>query len=135
MADYERHSELLEDLRPRLKDLIEQLLRDAGVRVHSVDCRVKETDSLHRKLHRTPGKYQSLVEVADCLGVRVITHFADEVDAVAQMIEREFEINREDSVDRRATMDPDRFGYVSLHYVASLPRGRTNLTEYKWSAP
>jgi putative GTP pyrophosphokinase len=69
--------------------------------------------------------------VTDFLGLRIITHYVDEVDAVAGMIEAEFAIDVENSVDRRDTMDPDRFGYLSLHYVATLSKARSNLTEYK----
>jgi hypothetical protein len=34
-------------------------------------------------------------------------------------------------VDKRTTLDPDRFGYLSLHYVVSLNEGRLALPEYR----
>jgi putative GTP pyrophosphokinase len=34
-------------------------------------------------------------------------------------------------VDKRTTLDPDRFGYLSLHYVVRLGEGRLSLPEYK----
>ncbi|TMR94372.1 GTP pyrophosphokinase [Nonomuraea basaltis] len=34
-------------------------------------------------------------------------------------------------MDKRKALDPDRFGYLSLHYVASLDTRRAELAEYK----
>ncbi|MEW6419082.1 MAG: hypothetical protein AB1480_13350 [Nitrospirota bacterium] len=61
----------------------------------------------------------------------MITYFANEVDAVAKVIEDEFSIDVENSVDKRALLDPDRFGYLSLHYIAKLSERHSKLTEYK----
>jgi putative GTP pyrophosphokinase len=65
------------------------------------------------------------------LGVRIITYFRDEVDAVARVIEHEFTIDEANSVDKRMALDPDRFGYLSLHFVAQLNSNRVALTEYR----
>jgi ppGpp synthetase/RelA/SpoT-type nucleotidyltranferase len=46
------------------------------------------------------------------------------------MVEREFVVDRTNSVDKRTLLDPDRFGYQSLHYVAALSVARTGLAEY-----
>ena len=53
----------------------------------------------------------------------------DEVDQIATMIEEEFFIDEDNSVDKRK-IDNDKFGYRSLHYVANLKRDRINLPEY-----
>lgn len=53
------------------------------------------------------------------------------MDEIAGVIEKEFNIDTENSIDKRATMEVDRFGYLSLHYIVSLSEERTNLTEYK----
>jgi hypothetical protein len=63
-------------------------------------------------------------------GVRIITHFADDVDRVAKVVEAEFVIDRVNSIDKRATMDPKQFGYLSVHYIVSLPAARAGLREY-----
>jgi putative GTP pyrophosphokinase len=79
--------------------------------------------------HEPP--YIALDDVTDLVGVRIITYFLDDVDRVADLIEAEFSIDEVNSVDRRATIEPDRFGYVSLHYVASLSQPRASLAEWK----
>ena len=43
----------------------------------------------------------------------------------------EFEILQEHSVDKRAALDPDRFGYLSVHFVVRLSPARAALPEYR----
>ena len=131
LSDYDARRSLFEALGRRVSTLIEELLDERRLRVHSVSYRVKDKGSLERKLGRTPDKYASLEQVTDVLGLRIITYFPDEVDMVADLIEQEFRIDAANSVDRRATMEPDRFGYLSLHYVATVSEERGVFTEYK----
>jgi ppGpp synthetase/RelA/SpoT-type nucleotidyltranferase len=91
---------------------------------------LKTQTSLRRKLEQKGEGYSDLSDVHDMLGVRVITFFPDEVDSVADVVQNEFAVDLENSVDKRALLDPDRFGYLSLHYVASLNEARANLTEH-----
>ena len=130
LGEYDRLAPDLAELGRRGSGLIADLLRGAGIRVHSVTNRVKRRQSLERKLGRGEAKYAALANVTDVVGLRVITYFPDEVDAVAEVIEREFEIDPENSVDRRATLEPDRFGYLSLHYVAAIGPTRRELAEW-----
>lgn len=108
--------------------LIGEILTASNVKYHSVAARIKSRDSLRLKVQSSTG-YRSLSDITDVCGVRIITYFADEVDKVAKIIEEEFEIDREHSVDKRIALDPDRFGYLSLHYVAKMPPTRLELRE------
>lgn len=120
----------LQSIRLSLEGLIQVLLEGKGIRVHSVTSRIKSKSSVKRKLERYAGK-RALDSLTDLLGIRVITYFPDEVDAVAAVIEREFEVDNGNSVDKRAILDPDRFGYLSLHYVLQLSDRRSTLPEYQ----
>src|SRR5262245_38162898 len=115
----------------KVEKLISELLKENDVRVHSIASRVKEKDSLRNKLSRSDVGYLSLRDVTDISGIRIITYFANEVDIVAKLIEEEFDVDRVNSVDKRAMLDPDRFGYLSLHYIAMLSDVRLKLTEYR----
>lgn len=128
--DYEDRCGILEDLGPVVERLIQELLRAAGIDAHSIRHRIKTKDSLQRKVGTKDASYDGLGDVHDLLGLRVITFFPGEVDRAAKVIEREFTIDHENSVDKRALLDPDRFGYLSLHYVASLDESRAQLTEH-----
>lgn len=117
-----------------LTALLERLLVVNSVPVHSINFRCKTVESLAGKVARKE-KYKSLSEVTDLAGVRIITLFSSDVDVVAELIEREFVIDRANSIDKRVALDPDRFGYLSLHYVISLNQSRGELQEYAGFAP
>lgn len=119
------------DVAPQVRDLLRQLLTDRGVVVHSVEARAKARSSLARKVATHTPPYASLRDVTDVLGARIITYFPDEVDVVGQVIEREFTVDLANSHDRRATIEPERFGYMSVHYVVTLSPARETLAEWK----
>jgi putative GTP pyrophosphokinase len=136
----ERSGRLLrefESLRPTYEEfsrsvslLLGKLLRKP-LQIHSINCRVKDLGSLSGKLRRPDKKYDQLDQITDLAGVRITTYFAEDVELVARVIESEFQIDTQNSVDKREVLDPDRFGYQSLHYVCSLNGDRVNLGEYK----
>lgn len=130
LKEYDEECPLYTKFTKVVENLISDLLTQNKLRVHSITSRIKDRKSLEDKLIKERAKYKSLTDVTDISGIRIITYFADEVDAVASIINREFEIDQENSVDRRALLDPDRFGYLSLHYVAKLSPTRLKLTEY-----
>ncbi|MGE6244455.1 GTP pyrophosphokinase [Psychrobacter proteolyticus] len=129
LKEYDDSKILLENLDRTLLNLINSLLEQKNIRVHQVQTRVKDRDSLKNKIIRKNDKYESLSDITDIVGVRIITYFDDEVDQIATMIEEEFFIDQDNSVDKRE-VDNDKFGYRSLHYVANLKKDRINLLEY-----
>ena len=131
MQEYEQQYRLNSDFTEQIEKLIRDLIKEKNIKVQSIPSRIKKSESLKKKLDRADGKYSKLSDVTDISGIRIITYFSDDVDAVAKVIEEEFDIDKEYSVDKRALLDPDRFGYLSLHYVAKLPNSRLQLTEYK----
>ena len=82
------------------------------------------------KLESADRDYGALSDVTDVCGVRITTYFADDVDRIADMIECEFNVDVENSVDKSAQLDPDQFVYLSRHYVGTLSESRLELTEY-----
>lgn len=131
MTEYDQQCVLYDEFTEKIWKLIEDLIKENGAHVHSITFRIKGRADLKKKLERAEEKYIKLDDVTDISGVRIITYFADEVDKVAEIIQKEFDIDIEHSVDKRALLDPDRFGYLSLHYVAKLPATRLKLTEYQ----
>lgn len=109
----------------RLLDEVLSKLRDALTRnemlVTAVEGRVKTRTSLEGKLALKGGKYATLSDITDLVGARIVTFYTDDVDRIASMVEQLFEIDWQNSVDKRKLHDLDSFGYNSLHYVCTLP--------------
>ena len=119
------------DLSVVLESLFATLIRGAGCTFHSVTSRCKTHESLVRKLTLPSKSYSQLIEITDLAGLRITTYFSDDVDVVAEIVEREFLVDSAHSVDKRQQLDPDRFGYQSLHYVVQMTPSRCALSEYR----
>lgn len=137
LEEYDEKMESLSTLSIQVENLLKRLLKD--INISSMTTRVKARDSLSKKIDikqkimgnkPTVYKYETLNDITDICGIRICTFYSDDVDEIAGVIEKEFNIDTENSIDKRATMEVDRFGYLSLHYIVSLSEERTNLTEY-----
>ena len=127
------HSEFLleqyDDLQPTLSrmydfvtDLLNRTLEDNNIEVTSVRARIKTRKSLSGKLALKGNKYTEVTDITDLLGARIITYYTDDVDRIASIVEQIFDIDWENSVDKRRLHDLDSFGYNSLHYICRLPK-------------
>lgn len=115
----------------KIQQLLIDLLNSNNIKFHEVNYRVKNELSLTKKFYLKNKKYNKLEDMTDIIGVRVITYYTDDIDKVAQVIEDNFDIDEENSIDKRETLEIDRFGYLSLHYIVKLKENRTKLEEYK----
>ena len=113
----------LEKLSGEAYDLLSQALREPGIYVTAIECRVKTEKSLAGKLELKGAKYRSIDDITDLVGLRVITFYTDEVDKVAVIAQHLFDIDWHESVDKRKLHDLNSFGYNSLHYICRLKTG------------
>lgn len=132
VADFDKNHSRYLQFTDKIEQLLKQLLLIEDIHYHSISGRVKERSSLEKKLRKGRGKYANLGDVTDLTGIRIITYFSGDVDAIARVIEGEFEVDWSNSIDKRAVIEEDRFGYLSLHYVVSLSSSRTQLIENKY---
>jgi len=131
LGEYESTKQLNGEFCKKVEMLLIDILKDSGINYHSIDSRLKEESSLATKVENADGKYNSLSDITDISGLRIVTYFSEDVDKVASIIQGEFSVDEENSVDKRLKLDPDRFGYLSLHYVVTLSEERTKFAEYK----
>lgn len=110
----------------RLESVVLSTLQNALERndllVTAVSTRIKTAESLAGKLALKGDKYHALNDITDILGARIITFYTDDVDRIAAMAEQLFDIDWQNSVDKRTLHQIDSFGYNSLHYVCRLPK-------------
>jgi putative GTP pyrophosphokinase len=103
-----------------LRDGLDALLTQRGIKVHLVSGRVKSPASLRHKLSRPDRTYARLWDLTDLVGLRITTYFEDAIEAVARAIEEGFAVDYSHSTDKLRFKDHGRFGYRSLHYVCAL---------------
>ena len=145
------HGEMLlqqyRELRPTLQQLSDEAsqmlhhaLREQGIYITAMEHRVKTEKSLTGKLELKGAKYKTIDDITDLVGLRVITFYTDEVDKVAAIAKRIFDIDWQESVDKRKLHELDAFGYNSLLYICRLktvgPRFELQMRtalQYVWS--
>ena len=115
----------------KIKELLKELLDAEEIKYHTINSRIKEESSLEKKCNLKGDKYNKLEDITDIIGIRVITYYSDDIDKVAKIIEDNFDVDKENSIDKRETLDIDRFGYLSLHYIVKLKEDRLKLQEYR----
>jgi putative GTP pyrophosphokinase len=115
-----------------LERLLKHILDEGGVEIAQLEARTKSVESFSDKIVRKNDKYpEPLSDITDLVGLRVTLYYPDDVGAVGELIEREFEVDWENSVRQGADSEPDRFGYRSDHYVVRLSDARRDLAEWK----
>ena len=117
LEEYREHLPQFAQVKNQVLSLLKEVFEEAGLIVASIEGRVKTEGSLAGKLELKGSKYASLQDITDIVGVRVITFYIDDVDKVASAVDRLFEIDWENSVDKRKAHEIDSFGYMSLHYI------------------
>ena len=123
LEDYKKQREDFVKLGDAVHTILTDITKSLGLTVLAVEHRVKEERSLAGKLERKGDSYNSLEDITDILGCRVVCFLSDEIDQIGKKVEETFVVDWENSSDKRALIKEDTFGYLSLHYICSLPFG------------
>src|SRR5882672_9950348 len=99
IAAYLRVQPFYQDLSSVIARVIEECLKQRGIKVHSVQHRAKEASSLGHKAaipseddQNTPKYADPLKQITDLAGVRVITHFPATLADIDRLLKEEFHI-------------------------------------------
>ena len=121
LEEYREKMPVFETMLSVARKAVDEAISSGGLYVTAVESRIKEEKSLAGKLELKGAKYASLEAITDILGMRVITFFSDEVDKISAMVESIFDVDWDNSVDKRKMHELDSFGYNSLHYICRIP--------------
>ena len=121
LEEYRQQRPVFERMQETVPAQVRSVFEEAGIIVASIESRIKEEKSLAGKLELKGAKYASLADITDIFGMRIITFYIDDVDKVASVVERLFEVDWDNSVDKRKLHEVDSFGYMSLHYICRHP--------------
>ena len=88
-----------EDCLNYVENTVKNIIKSQSINVHEIIGRVKTVESLEGKVKRK--NYSNLAEITDLCGIRIITYFSDDVDKIAELISQEFEVDVENTIDKR----------------------------------
>lgn len=108
-----------------LKSIIKQEHPD--LKIASYSKRAKEIESLRKKLRKD--KYNENSEITDLAGVRIIAYSKKDIPLISEIIEKTFDIDAANSVDKTRSLGNDRVGYRGDHYVISFGDDRMRMPE------
>ena len=129
LEEYRARLPVYEKLRAIVLEQLRRCLKENNIIVSGIEARVKTENSLAGKLELKGYKYHTLGDITDIVGARIITYYSDEVDLISGLVERIFEVDWSNSVDKRKMLETDRFGYMSLHYVCRIPESVCKVPE------
>ncbi len=129
LTQYDQQRKKYERFAREVEHQLRCILEEDGIVCNAITSRVKERDSLTQKIDVKSDKYKSLSEVTDIAGIRIITYYDSDVERAAKIVEREFCVDKENSINKREALGPEKFGYCSVHYVVSMNEDRLKLPE------
>jgi putative GTP pyrophosphokinase len=129
-ADYAAVQPTYDSLVGRVDHLLRDLLTRAEIDFAQIEGRVKRADSFAEKIRRKENYKDPLAEITDLAALRVVTYTLGDVQRVGDVIAAEFKVDDERSVVKGEVTDPDRFGYVSTHYIVWICPPRSDLAEW-----
>lgn len=122
--DFDRYAKAAEEASTAVRDL----LRGNVEGVQGVEARAKDPFSLLGKLRQK--RYGNPAEeITDLVGVRVITQYPDAAKHVEAALRSAFLINDDESSDKLEELEPEAFGYRSIHLIAKQRRADSGIRE------
>ncbi|TKH21952.1 GTP pyrophosphokinase, partial [Bacillus cereus] len=127
---YQSNRDFYKRLALKIELIIKEILEDCKISFHSVTSRTKDVDSFAKKASKD--KYSDpKSEILDLAGIRITAYVESDVNKICEVLEREFEIIQEHSVNKAEILKYNEVGYRSVHYIAKLDSARMKLPEYR----
>ena len=111
-----------------LQQKVKKILKDNNIFYVKTEARVKSLDSFKRKLEIKKQKYQNpLEDMTDILGIRIITYYREDLDAILKLLKENFKIDYKNSANKLKSLKYNEMGYLSLHYICQCKSSQKNL--------
>jgi len=130
ISEFRNSTDQFSKLKNKCESLLRELCDHKSIQIHSISARLKTEDSIKGKIANKGEKYNSISDITDIVGIRIITLFEDDVQKVEDVIKDEFEVDPENSEDKFQKLKANEFGYRSVHFVCSIGKKRRHLREY-----
>ena len=101
LEDYRKQRDDFIKLGDTIHSMLSDIVKELGLTVLAVEHRVKEEKSLAGKLERKGDSYNTLEDITDILGCRVVCFLSDEIDMIGQKVEENYVVDCENSSDKR----------------------------------
>jgi len=107
-----------------------ELLSQANISIaFPIESRVKSWTSICEKCERYKITPQSLNEIEDFAGIRIILIFIRDLRKTCNIVEGNFKVLKKEDVTKR--LEENKFGYSSIHYILTPPPGWFSLPSLK----
>lgn len=125
---YDENRGLYERFSREVEEIITKILETKGIPFQSVTYRVKEKTSYLNKCRNE--KYTNPVEqIMDVSGIRIIAYTNQDVLDICKVLQEEFLIDEDNSINKADVLETDKVGYLSVHYILQLNEKRLALAE------
>ena len=115
--DYQSNKTKYDTLGKNVVESVKIILKDANIKILSLNYRVKDTLSFLEKIERK--SYDNPIEeIEDICGIRIICFYQKDVEKITELLTKEFAIH--ESQNKESKLDFDQFGYRSQHLIASI---------------
>lgn len=127
---YETQVDIYEDFGKLVRSILKKILESKNITFHGISHRTKSVDSFVDKIKRKKETYEPK-KMTDLSGIRVIAYILSDVDKIVEQIKKNFQIDKENSVDKSEILGDDKVGYQSKQYIVLLSKSRLRLQENK----
>jgi len=127
LIQYEEKSHLYSSFSFKIEKILMKLCKNYSI--HQIISRIKTKESLAQKVIKK-NKYEKLEDITDILALRIITYFEDDISKIEEILNKEFKIDWENSIDKR-NIEIDKFGYRSVHYILQLNDHKAQTAGYE----
>lgn len=122
---YKKERQFYLELCDEVTFILKEQLQEKNILYNDISYRAKEIDSFKDKCYK-PRYSNPINEIYDMAGIRVTTYTTAEVKKIKEIIEETFIVDMEHCSDKSETIEVDRFGYISVHYIAEFKNDSEN---------